>query len=292
MRRMFSSLALALTLNAGIAAPAWAGGDWGYGRDVNPYSVATPVPAPVPVPVYDAQWYFRIDVGAGMGGDPSVSATGAPFGIGPPSATSGPFGFDANWLSTNYDAMFTATGGIGYIWGPHLRTDFTVDLRSLGDVTYNGSELYSTSGNDHLVRVSDKTEMNSVPLLINGYYDFFAGKSLRPYLGAGIGFSVNRLHRNHTSTDVICISVSPCVPAPGGVTTTANESNYNISLAAAAMVGLTYDWSSYTAIDLNYRYMYIGGSDANLRINGVNTSVKIGDINEHQVRVGLRFNVH
>ncbi|MCK5711720.1 MAG: outer membrane beta-barrel protein [Hyphomicrobiaceae bacterium] len=292
MRRMFSSLALALTLNAGIAAPAWAGGDWGYGSGVNPYGVATPVPAPVPVPVYDAQWYFRIDVGAGMGGDPSVSTTGAPFGTGLVPAVPAPFGFDANWLSTNYDAMFTATGGIGYIWGPHLRTDFTVDLRSLGDVTYNGSQLYTDAGGaDRLVTVSDKTEMNSVPLLINGYYDFFAGKSLRPYLGAGIGFSVNRLHRNNTSTDVICVSVSPCVPA-GGITTTANESNYNISLAAAAMVGLTYDWSSYTAIDLNYRYMYIGGSDANLRINGVNTSVKIGDINEHQVRVGLRFNVH
>jgi opacity protein-like surface antigen len=288
---MLSSLALALTLNAGLVAPAWAGGDWGYGSGINPYSVATPVPAPVPVPVYDAQWYFRIDVGAGMGGDPSVSATGAPFGIGPPPATSGPFGFDANWLSTNYDAMFTATGGIGYIWGPHFRTDFTVDLRSLGDVTYNGSELYSTSANDHLVTVSDKTEMNSVPLLINGYYDFLAGKSLRPYLGAGIGFSVNRLNRNHTSTDVICVSVSPCVPG-GGFTTTANESNYNISLAAAAMVGFTYNWSSYTAIDVNYRYMYIGGSDADLRINGVNTSVEIGDINEHQIRVGLRFNVH
>ena len=292
MRRMFSSLALALALNAGMAAPAWAGGDWGYGSGVNPYGVATPVPAPVPVPVYDAQWYFRIDVGAGMGGDPSVSTTGAPFGTGLVPAVPAPFGFDANWLSTNYVAMFTATGGIGYIWGPHFRTDFTVDLRSLGDVTYNGSQLYTdTGGADRLVRVSDKTEMNSVPLLINGYYDFLAGKSLRPYLGAGIGFSVNRLNRNHTSTDVICVSVSPCVPG-GGFTTTANESNYNISLAAAAMVGFTYNWSSYTAIDVNYRYMYIGGSDADLRINGVNTSVEIGDINEHQIRVGLRFNVH
>lgn len=292
MRRMLSSLALALTLNAGLVAPAWAGGDWGYGSGINPYSVATPVPAPVPVPVYDAQWYFRIDFGAGMGGDPSVSATGAPFGIGPVPAVPAPFGFDANWLSTNYDAMFTATGGIGYIWGPHFRTDFTVDLRSLGDVTYNGSQLYTDTGSaDRLVRVSDKTEMNSVPLLINGYYDFLAGKSLRPYLGAGIGFSVNRLNRNHTSTDSSCGGVSPCVPA-GGITTTANESNYNISLAAAAMVGFTYNWSSYTAIDVNYRYMYIGGSDADLRINGVNTSVEIGDINEHQIRVGLRFNVH
>ena len=58
------------------------------------------------------------------------------------------------------------------------------------------------------------------------------------------------------------------------------------------MAGFTYNWSSYTAIDVNYRYMHIGGDDADLRINGVSTKVKIGDINEHQVRVGLRFNVH
>lgn len=291
MRRMLSSLALVLALNAGMIAPASAGGDWGYSNGVNPYGVATPVPAPAPVPVYDANWYFRIDFGAGMGGDPSVSATGAPFGLGPVPALV-PFGFDANWLSTNYDAMFTATGGIGYIWGPHFRTDFTVDLRSLGDVTYSGSQIYTTAGSDRLVRVSDKTEMNSVPLLINGYYDFLEGKSLRPYLGAGIGFTVNRLNRNHTSTDFDCAGTSPCVPPGAGTPTTANDSNYNISLAAAAMAGLTYNWSSYTAIDVNYRYMYIGGSDADLRINGVGTKVKIGDINEHQIRVGLRFNVH
>lgn len=288
MRRMLSGLALALALNAVLIAPAWAGGDWGYGNGVNPYGAATPVPAPVPVPVYNAQWYFRIDFGAGMGGDPSVSTTGAPFGINPVPA---PFGFDANWLSTNFDAMFTATGGLGYVWGPHFRTDFTVDLRSLGDVKYNGSEIYTDAGGNRLVRVSDKTEMNSVPLLINGYYDFLANHSIRPYLGAGIGFSVNRLNRNHTSTDYDCPGGLPCVPA-GGIRTTANASNYEISLAAAAMAGFTYDWSSYTAIDVNYRYMHIGGGDADLRINGVNTKVKIGDINEHQVRVGLRFNIH
>jgi len=58
MRRMLSSLALALALNAGIMAPAYAGGDWEYGNDVGPYGVVTPVPAPVWVPVY-GRWHFR-----------------------------------------------------------------------------------------------------------------------------------------------------------------------------------------------------------------------------------------
>ncbi len=55
---MLSSLALALALNAGIMAPAYAGGDWEYGNDVGPYGVVTPVPAPVWVPVY-GRWHFR-----------------------------------------------------------------------------------------------------------------------------------------------------------------------------------------------------------------------------------------
>ncbi len=58
MRRMLSSLALALALNTGLIAPACAGGDRGYGNDVSTYGVVTPVPAPVWVPVHD-RWYFR-----------------------------------------------------------------------------------------------------------------------------------------------------------------------------------------------------------------------------------------
>ena len=57
MRRTLSSLALAVALNAGIVAPAYAGGDWEYGNDVGPYGVVTPVPAPVWVPVY-SRWYI------------------------------------------------------------------------------------------------------------------------------------------------------------------------------------------------------------------------------------------
>jgi len=277
MRRMLTSLALAMSLGAGMIAPASAGGDWGYGSGVNPYSAATPVPAPVPVPVYEAAWYFRIDFGAGMGADPSVSTTGDPFGIG---FAASPFGFDPSWLSTNFDAFFTGGAGVGYVWGPHFRTDFTFDVRSIGQVDYIGKETYNdpSSGSNRTLKVTDKTEISSVPLLFNGYYDFHVGHALRPYIGGGVGFAVNQFRRDHTSAD-------------NRTNTSASETTTGLSFAGAAMAGIAYNLSSYTAIDLNYRYMYIGGGDADLRINGVTTKVKVGDINEHQVRVGLRFNV-
>jgi len=288
MRRMLSSLALVLALNAGIVAPALAGGDWGYGNGVNPYAAATPVPAPVPVPVYDAQWYFRIDFGAGMGGDPSVSTSGDPFGRGFASV---PFGFSPSWLSDNFDAFFTGGGGVGYVWGPHFRTDFTFDVRSIAQVDYIGSEIYDDPGaNNRYLTVNDKTEVQSVPLLINGYYDFHFGHALRPYVGAGVGFAVNQLKRDHTSVDYDCGAGTTCRPS-SGIETSASETTTGLSFAAAAMAGITWNWSSRTAVDLNYRYMFIGSANADLRINGVNTKINVGDINEHQVRIGLRFNV-
>ncbi|MGI9403508.1 MAG: outer membrane protein [Hyphomicrobium sp.] len=289
MRRMLSSLALALALSAGMIAPASAGGDWGYGSGINPYNVATPVPAPLPVPVYEPQWYFRIDFGAGVGADPSVSSSGVPFDVGGLALT--PFGFDSSWLSENFDAFFTGGAGVGYIWGPHFRTDFTFDVRSNGEVDYKGDVIYTTTGNDRFLEVSDKTKVHSVPLLINGYYDFLTSHALRPYVGGGVGFAVNQLRRKHRSTDYDCGGAAQCAPT-GGITTTASDETTQVSFAAAAMAGITYNWSSYTAIDLNYRYMYIGGADGDLTINGVKTTVKVGDINEHQVRVGLRFNIH
>jgi opacity protein-like surface antigen len=67
----------------------------------------------------------------------------------------------------------------------------------------------------------------------------------------------------------------------------------DVAFAAAAMVGVSYDFSSFFAIDVNYRYMHIGGSQVTLGEQGAPSStVEIGDINEHQIRAGFRFYVN
>ena len=62
-----------------------------------------------PVPVNDAQRYLRIDFGAGTSAEPSVYATGDPFGI---VGADSPFGFNSSWLSTDFDAFFTGRAGV------------------------------------------------------------------------------------------------------------------------------------------------------------------------------------
>jgi opacity protein-like surface antigen len=72
--------------------------------------------------------------------------------------------------------------------------------------------------------------------------------------------------------------------------TSVNGRRTDVQFAAAAMAGLTYDISSFVALDVNYRYLYFDGSDA--APTGANSTVSIGGLNEHQIRAGLRLYVY
>ena len=100
---------------------------------------------------------------------------------------------------------------------------------------------------------TDKTKMMSTILLLNGYYDFRTGTPWTPYLGGGLGFTVNQLTRNLDVT-----------PARCGTNIDAGNRSTDMQFAAAAMAGVTYDVSSFFAIDVNYRFLHIGGSDVGL----------------------------
>jgi opacity protein-like surface antigen len=271
MRRATFSLLLALTLGAGMT-PAIAGGDLvapDYRTGINPYGVATPVPAPIPVPLYEAAWYFRGDFAAGFGGDPSVTATGTPF-------VGNTVGFSPTWISKSFEPSFTGGVGVGYVWGPRFRTDLTVDLHSIMEAKLIGS----TPLGGGTLFVDDKTDFFTTILLANAYYDFRTGTPLTPYLGGGVGFAVNQMTRNGSST---------YTPNPT-FNTSVNGRRTDVQFAAAAMAGLTYDISSFVALDVNYRYLYFDGSDA--APTGANSTVSIGGLNEHQIRAGLRLYVY
>ena len=65
-----------------------------------------------------------------------------------------------------------------------------------------------------------------------------------------------------------------------------------IKFAGAAMAGLTYDINTFVSLDVGYRYLYIGGTNVDTTIYNANSKIEIGGINEHQIRVGLRFYVN
>lgn len=274
MRRTLALILLALLVGAGTVLPAAAGGDYEYDRGINPYGAATPVPAPIPVPVYEAAWYLRADFAAAFGGEPGITTAGTPYGSTPALHT---IGLNSAWLSESFEPGFTGGVGVGYVWGPAVRTDFTVDIHSISQVKYNGQQNVGTG----ILSVQDKTSFMSTILLLNAYYDIRTGTPFTPYIGGGLGFTVNALSRHITAS------------IPGAVaTTTASGSTNDVQFAGAAMVGVNWEWSSFTSLDVNYRFLHMGGSGTNVTVNGVNSSVEVDSINEHQIRAGLRFYIN
>jgi len=265
MNRALKKISLALALGAGMIAPmatqALADGDPYYSNGINPSGVRTPVPAPIPVPVEEAEWYFRGDFAAGFGGSPSVNVLGANF-------IEQTFGSVAR--SDSFEPSFTGGVGVGYIWAPHFRTDLTVDIHSIMDTEQSAWNTVASA--------TDKTKLMSTILLLNAYYDIRTGTPWTPYIGGGLGFAVNQVTRNVDFSDA------------AGTISAGNRST-DVQFAAAAMVGVSYDFSSFFAIDVNYRYLYVGGSGVSLAPTYPSTT-EIGSLNEHQIRAGLRFYVN
>jgi opacity protein-like surface antigen len=273
MNRTTTTISLALALGASLLgallSPALADGDPYYSNGINASGVRTPVPAPIPVPVEEADWYFRGDFAAGFGNTPSINVLGT-------NLVETLFG-PARW-SNSFEPSFTGGVGVGYIWGPHFRTDLTVDVHSIMNTEQSASGTLIVLGDPAEVTATDKTKFMSTILLANAYYDFRTGTPWTPYLGAGVGFAVNQVTRNFTLT------VDDSSATIGNRTT-------DVQFAAAAMAGVSYDFSSFFAIDVNYRFLHIGGSGVSLAPDADST-VEIGDLNEHQIRAGFRFYVN
>lgn len=278
MNRAFNRISLALAVAAGLfgaaLSPALADGDPYYSNGINPSGVRTPVPAPIPVPIEEADWYFRGDFAAGFGGSPSVNVLGS-------NLTETIFGDNSTW-SESFEPSFTGGVGVGYVWSPNWRTDFTVDIHSIMHTEQTGNGMVSFGGGAPAYTVTeDKTKMMSTILLLNGYYDFRTGSPWTPYLGGGLGFAVNQV----TQTSSLNVN------GLGGAST--SQRSTDVAFAAAAMVGVSYDFSSFFAIDVNYRFLHIGGSQVTLSdMNVPLYTTEIGDLNEHQIRAGFRFYVN
>jgi opacity protein-like surface antigen len=76
-----------------------------------------------------------------------------------------------------------------------------------------------------------------------------------------------------------------------GASVTVSDRTTRVEFAGAAMTGLTYDINSFVSLDVGYRFLYIGGTDVDLVVNGVNSDVTVGGISEQQIRAGFRFYV-
>lgn len=298
------SLSLAVAVCSAISVPAYAA-DWNYGagsiKDMRP--AAVPVPAPVPVPDYAARYYFRADIGIGMGDAPESSETGYYYGS---DSDFGPSPSSSSWLQDDFDTFVTFGVGAGMYVGNGFRIDATAETRSEGDVKINGSYEYeSRLFNDEWdhVRgtVRDKISLSGGIFMLNAYYDFNRGPQSRftPYVGAGLGFAWNELKRVHTTRELsrTCNPTDGCTGYMGERdSASGSDKTHDLSLAAMATVGLGYRLNEYSLLDFNYRYLYVDGTDIGMNIDGYtfggDSKVSIGEMHEHQLRAGLRFDVN
>jgi opacity protein-like surface antigen len=286
-----------------------------------------PVPAPVPIPDYKPSFYFRIDGGYGLISQPSVSESGYRYGgeingqnananEGDAAATL--LSTNPSWLGTNFDNFVTYGAGVGYYVGGGWRIDGTIEGRSYDSVSVNGTNSWISYGFladtnldgtpdaftsdldgdtvllDRTTHISirDKTQIKGTVWMANVYYDLMSTRGFTPYVGAGVGLVWNEMQRRHSTTVTSDSNTPPTCGCQNEFSSTTQENRDSASLAAAAMVGASYQISEITSLDLGYRFLYLGGTSFDMNIDGYDSHVSIGDQYVHQLRAGLRFDVN
>lgn len=310
---MLKSAAVGLIVLGATSVTAVAG-DWNNGagsyKDMRG-SAAVPVPAPTPIPQYSANWYMRLDAGLGFNSGGDISESGMLYGLNDSPGATGPepFGSNPAWFNSDFDTFGALGGGVGYYWSDRIRTDITLEVRTKAEASINGSESY-TAHYDNLgvwtpdpntqvnVYMRDVTSTRSLFSLVNAYYDFGSHRGFSPYVGAGIGISYNELSRQHNTAETTCDPTTSCTGTEVLRSQFSAHGRANtFSLAAALTAGMSYSLSDITALDFNYRMLYIGGSSVKMPIvdasgNTLRSNVSLDSTLEHQLRAGLRFNIN
>ncbi len=312
MKRILTSAALSLACLAVLAGSAGANGFRPYGR------AAVPVPAPYPVPDGPSGWYLRADIGLARQSDESASERGLVYGAGngftSSSVTGAGFGSSSSWFNKDFDTTITYGVGVGYHWSTYWRSDLTIERRGNAEYRMRGNYRYQQhfadppplppapltySADPNLVVngvTSDTTSLKSGVFMANTYYDWKNRSAFTPYVGAGLGIAYLTLDRQHTTiesecnatTDPTCAlqTVLPArsFSAAGDVT--------RLTFAGALTTGFSYAITPVTSVDVNYRFLYIPGSNIDIIVNGNQSRLSFADITEHQLRAGLRWDIN
>ncbi len=230
-----------------------------------------PVPQGItPAPMFasnDSGFYLRGDIGGGINTDGKHSISGTPVG----TTLVG---------SNEHIGGSPIMGiGIGYAANNWLRFDGTLEYR--GTTTLSSKDTYTTTPPGFAGTDTYRGNVRSVVGLVNGYVDLGTWNCFTPYIGAGVGFSNNRISEFR---DIGAATL----PFPG-TSYNAYRSGSNTNFAWALMAGTSYDVSSNLKLDFGYRYLNYGKA----RTSG---SLPLGlytytqkDLASHDFRLGMRW---
>lgn len=159
--------------------------------------------------------------------------------------------------------------GMGYQITRYFRLEGSVEYRTPSQITFRGTDATIA-----------KADLKSAVAMVNAYVDIPLMKNVTPYIGAGVGMSLNQLSQLNKE-GVGCPSCEP----------TSWEGANKVSLAWAVMTGVAYDMNSNLKLDAGYRFISTGdASTSNVTNLGVSTAkYRYKDITAHDMRVGFRY---
>ena len=196
------------------------------------------IPPPYQPPVeVGGSWYLRGDIGM------TNQAVGSLYNALYDSATN-----TVTNISKNFELSPLFGLGIGFRHNDHLRFDLTGEFR--GNATFHGLDVYHdtaaspTDGTDEYTGV--KSEWT---FLANAYWDIGTWHGVTPFLGAGIGTSLNTIKG---FTDVNTVT--------GGVAYGADHSQWNLAWQLTA--GLAYQVNQNVTLEAAYRYIDLGSASS------------------------------
>ncbi len=170
--------------------------------------------------------------------------------------------------------------GIGYQYNSWLRFDVTGEYR--GKVGFSALDQYSIAGafftNDYRGTKSEWV------FLANAYADLGTWYGITPFVGAGVGFTVNRID-HFRDTNVIA--------GGGGWAGPGTKTN----LAWALHAGLAYRVTPSFTVELAYRYLWLGDAQTGTLVNLDPTvpcaagcePMQFRDIQSHDLKLGMRW---
>ncbi|MCZ4091576.1 outer membrane protein [Sinorhizobium psoraleae] len=180
-----------------------------------------------------------------------------------------------------FDSAPLAGVGIGYQFNDWLRLDGIVEYRGKAD--FAALDRYGHSGPTGPIwdGTNDYDAAKSEWLLMaNAYVDIGDWYGIKPYVGAGIGASRNR------------ISGFRDINVPTlGVAYADDDPTWNFAWAVHA--GVAYQATERLALDLGYSYVDLGDAKTgNIRTydgSTVNAPMHFEDITSHDFKLGMRY---
>ncbi|MEO1720505.1 MAG: hypothetical protein AAFR23_09810 [Pseudomonadota bacterium] len=315
-KKFLGSASLAALMVAGAAGSSLAG-DFSRAAPSLKGSYAqrvAHVPAPAPVPTYHADWYV------------GLSGSFAPFSSGSISVS----GDHVPAKSMDQlDGIMSGGFQIGRYFHNGWRGELSFDFRpfqsvSTGDTSFNitrTSDVPALTGpQNHPVDTTD-THHYEVGLrneakyayqtgMVKGYYDFANSSRFTPFIGAGAGLTLYTFKRTASTDAGVCTHsvnslggahVDPltndpiCTIAPAVVPSSNNNVVTTWGYSLSVMAGVAVDLSENTKFDIGYQGLYTSGTVSSSIGGGsdsISSRVEIADRFDHELRVGLRWDVH